>query len=65
MEELEDWPGQPDIRAGDVIVAIGEEQLIGLSEAKMEEDFGKNFENGSLENEKSEALVSICLKHVF
>ena len=25
VEELEDWPGQPDIRAGDVIVAIGEE----------------------------------------
>ena len=25
VEELEDWPGQPDIRGGDVIVAIGEE----------------------------------------
>lgn len=25
VEELEEWPGQPEIRAGDVIVAIGEE----------------------------------------
>ena len=24
MEELEQWPGQPDIRAQDVIVAAGE-----------------------------------------
>lgn len=29
VEELEDWPGQPDIRAGDVIVAIGEEIPVG------------------------------------
>ena len=25
VEELEEWPGQPEIRMGDVIVAIGEE----------------------------------------
>ncbi|CAK9038504.1 unnamed protein product [Durusdinium trenchii] len=48
VEELDPWPGQSDLRAGDVIVAIGEELLIGLSEAKVEEEFGKHFENGAL-----------------
>eukprot|EP00913_Durusdinium_trenchii_P023194 g21773.t1 len=67
VEELDPWPGQSDLRAGDVIVAIGEERLngaggarnrssrlsteellIGLSEAKVEEEFGKHFENGAL-----------------
>lgn len=65
VEELEDWPGQPDIRAGDVIVAIGEEQLIGLSEAKMEEEFGKHFENGALTIVgPMELLQKMPLEHV-
>ena len=32
----------------DSFVPWSQEQLIGLSEAKMEEEFGKNFENGDL-----------------
>eukprot|EP00435_Cladocopium_sp_Y103_P059465 s1341_g21.t1 len=60
VEELEDWPGQPDIRAGDVI-----EQLIGLSEAKMEEEFGKHFENGALTIVgPMELLQKMPLEHV-
>ena len=48
VEEVDDWPGQPDIRARDVIVAAGEELLIGLKEEKMEESLKKVFENGVL-----------------
>ena len=65
VEELEEWPGQPEIRAGDVIVAIGEELLIGLSEAKIEEEFGKNFENGALTIVgPAEMLQKMQLEHV-
>ena len=48
IEEINEWPGQPDLRAGDVIVAAGEELLIGLKEEKMEESLKKVFENGVL-----------------
>ncbi|CAJ1357078.1 unnamed protein product [Effrenium voratum] len=48
VEELEQWPGQPDIRAQDVIVAAGEALLIGLEESKMEEEFRQCFNNGAL-----------------
>ena len=38
MEELEEWPGQPEIRAGDVIVAIGEEHEAQKSIRESEND---------------------------
>ena len=34
VEELDPWPGQSDLRAGDVIVAIGEERLNGAGGAR-------------------------------
>jgi len=38
VEELEEWPGQPEIRAGDVIVAIGEEHEAQKSIRESEND---------------------------
>lgn len=46
VEELSEWPGQPDISQGDVIVAIGDSLLLGLKEADLEQRFGTAFEDG-------------------
>mmetsp|Transcript_158084 Transcript_158084/g.507184 ORF Transcript_158084/g.507184 Transcript_158084/m.507184 type:complete len:145 (-) Transcript_158084:1433-1867(-) len=43
VERLLEWPGQPDLREGDAIVAIGGEFLHDLEEADLEERFRKHF----------------------
>lgn len=42
-----DQPGQPDLRRGDVIVAIGGCILLGLVDSELEDAFGAAFEDGA------------------
>jgi len=45
VECLLEWPGQPDLREGDAIVAIGQSLLLDLGAIELEKHFSKAFEN--------------------
>jgi len=46
VDSIEPQPGQPDLNAGDAIVAIGGKLLAGLSEDEVEQVFGESFGDG-------------------
>lgn len=46
VDRVDAHPFQPDLRVGDVIVAVGESLLAGLDEAEVETRFGDNFADG-------------------
>lgn len=46
VDSVERKPGQPDLHAGDAIVAIGPHILVGLDEDNVEARFGRAFANG-------------------
>jgi hypothetical protein len=47
VEDIGEAPGQPDMRVGDAILAIGSRMLLGVDEAEIDERFGNEFRDGA------------------
>eukprot|EP00927_Polykrikos_kofoidii_P016634 TRINITY_DN17524_c0_g1_i1.p1 TRINITY_DN17524_c0_g1~~TRINITY_DN17524_c0_g1_i1.p1 ORF type:complete len:1119 (-),score=170.05 TRINITY_DN17524_c0_g1_i1:71-3427(-) len=48
VERLLEWPGQPELREGDVIVGIGDSLLLDLEKAELERKFRDAFFNDAV-----------------
>lgn len=47
IEQVLEWPGQPDLHEGDIIIALGQSLLLDLEESQLEELFGESFVNNA------------------
>merc|ERR1712139_750772 len=47
VKDIELKPGQPDLRVGDVILAMGGNQLLALEDEEVERRFGEAYCNGA------------------
>lgn len=48
VDSIAPWPGQPDLVAGDTVVAIGRTMLLNLAPEEVEQRFGEAYCDGAI-----------------